>query len=453
MITVRRGRFERIRPFLYRGGERRKNLLLMEPVLGCIADDITGATDLALMLGRHGMPVVQMIGCPAADDPWPEGAAAVVVALKSRTAPVSAAVDQSLAACRWLQGHGAHQIFFKYCSTFDSTPEGNIGPVAEALHEATGGGITVVCPAFPANRRTVYQGHLFVGDRLLSQSSMRDHPLTPMDDADLVRVLGRQVRHADDVGRVDYACVSQGAGQIRRGLQRLAAQDIKFAVVDALNDEHLIQIGKACEGMPLVSGGSAVAMGLPANYRAAGWLPETEGLVPIENWPGPAAVLAGSCSVATRDQVAHMVAICPSRQLDPLGLADGRERLTDILDWAEAQMRHKPVLIYASAPPETVAAVQERLGRERAGELIEAALAELAVGLRQRGITKLIVAGGETSGAVLKALKIRELRIGPEIEPGVPWTVSFAGTPLALALKSGNFGQPVFFTQALEMLT
>ncbi len=425
----------------------------MEPVLGCIADDITGATDLALMLGRHGMPVVQRIGCPAADDPWPKGAAAVVVALKSRTAPVSEAVDQSLKACRWLQGQGVRQIFFKYCSTFDSTPAGNIGPVAQALHGATGAGITVVCPAFPANRRTVYQGHLFVGDRLLSQSSMRDHPLTPMNDADLVRVLGRQVQNSDDVGRIDYACVRQGAGQIRRELQRLAAQGIKFAVVDALNDEHLKQIGKACDGMPLVTGGSAVAMGLPANYRAAGWLPATEGLVPIENWAGPAAVLAGSCSVATRDQVAHMAAVCPSRQLDPLGLADGRERQTDILDWAAAHMWRKPVLIYASAPPETVAAVQDRLGRQRAGELVEANLAELAVGLRQQGITKLIVAGGETAGAVLEALEIRELRIGPEIEPGVPWTGSTEGSPLALALKSGNFGRSAFFSRALEMIT
>ena len=425
----------------------------MEPVLGCIADDITGATDLALMLGRHGMPVVQRIGCPAADEPWPEGAAAVVVALKSRTAPVSAAVDQSLAACRWLQGQGVRQIFFKYCSTFDSTPDGNIGPVAEALHEATGAGITVICPAFPANGRTVYQGHLFVSDRLLSQSSMRDHPLTPMHDADLVRVLGRQVGQADDVGRVDYACVRRGARQIHRELQRLAAQGIKYAVVDALDDEHLTQIGKACDGMPLVTGGSAVAMGLPDNYRAAGWLPATEGLVPIKNWAGPAAVLAGSCSVATRDQVARMAAVCPSRQLDPLGLADGRERLADILDWADRRMGRTPVLIYASASPETVADVQKRLGRERAGELVETALAELAVGLRQRGLSKLIVAGGETAGAVLEALEIRELRIGPEIEPGVPWTVCTEGSPLALALKSGNFGQPAFFTQALEMIT
>ncbi len=425
----------------------------MEPILGCIADDITGATDLALMLGRNGMPVVQLIGCPAADDPWPEEAAAVVVALKSRTAPVSKAVDQSLASCRWLQDRGVRQVFFKYCSTFDSTRSGNIGPVAEALHEATGAEITVFCPAFPANQRTVYQGHLFVGDRLLSESSMRHHPLTPMTEADLVLVLGRQVRNADDVGRVAYARVRQGAYQTRRELTRLAAEGIKYAVVDALDDDHLIAIGQACKGMPLVSGGSAVAMGLPANYREAGWLTQAEGLVPLAGWSGPAAVLAGSCSVATRDQVAHMAAVCPSRRLDPLGLAEDRAQVLDILDWAERRMREGPVLIYASAPPETVAAVQDRLGGTYAGALVEGALAELAVGLQQRGLTKLIVAGGETSGAVLEALKIRELRIGPEIEPGVPWTVSVGAPPLALALKSGNFGRSTFFTQALEMLT
>lgn len=325
--------------------------------------------------------------------------------------------------------------------------------MAEALGEATGAGITVFCPAFPANQRTVYQGHLFVGDRLLSASNMRDHPLTPMTDSDLVCVLGRQVRHAADVGRVGYVCARQGAPQIRRELERLAAQGIKYAVVDALNDQHLEQIGQACDGMPLITGGSAVAMGLPANYRVAGWLPETEGLVPVENWPGPAAILAGSCSVATRDQVAHMAAVCPSRKLDPLRLADGRQRIADILDWTQKNMRRDPVLIYASATPETVAAVQDRLGRTRAGDLVEAALAELAVGLRQQGLTKLIVAGGETSGAVLAALNIRELCIGPEIEPGIPWTVTTENPPLALALKSGNFGQPDFFSRALEMLS
>ncbi len=425
----------------------------MKPILGCIADDITGATDLALMLGRNGLPVVQVIGCPQTETPWPEAAAAVVVALKSRAAPVDEAVGESLAACRWLQRRGVRQIFFKYCSTFDSTAEGNIGPVAEALHEATGGETTIFCPAFPANRRTVYQGHLFVEDRLLSDSSMRDHPLTPMTEANLVRLLGQQVTRGGDVGLVNYETVDQGASPIRRALAHLSEAGQRFAVVDALSERHLIAIGKACAGMPLVTGGSAVAMGLPDNYRQSGWLPATDGLVAIEGRTGPAVVLAGSCSVATRGQVAHMAAACPSLRVDPLRLADGRQRIDDIIAWAEGQMQDGPVLIYASAPPAEVASVQARLGSVQAGTLVEKALAGVATGLYPKGLEKLIVAGGETAGAVLEALGIEALRIGPEIEPGVPWTVSTAGDDLALALKSGNFGSPRFFTRALEMLT
>ncbi len=424
----------------------------MQPVLGAIADDITGATDLALMLGRNGMPVVQHIGCPAPDTPWPEEAAAVVVALKSRTAPVAAAVADSLAACRWLQAHGVRQLFFKYCSTFDSTPGGNIGPVAAALSEATGGGSTVFCPAFPANRRTVYQGHLFVGDRLLSESSLRDHPLTPMTDADLVRFLGRQLPGEAKVGLVDYARVEQGAARIGRKLARLAAEGVHYVVVDALSDRHLVAIGRACADMKLVTGGSAVAMGLPDNYRAAGWLPETEGLVAISPQPGPAAVLAGSCSVATREQVAHMAAAHPALKVDPLQLAEGRQRIEELTAWASDRMTKGPVLVYASAGPEEVAAAQEALGPARAGILVEEALAGVAVGLHRQGLKQLIVAGGETSGAVLQALDVRALKIGPEIEPGVPWTLSTSADGLVLALKSGNFGRPDFFTRALEML-
>ncbi len=423
----------------------------MEPLLGCIADDITGATDLALMLGRNGMPVVQTIGCPAKDTPWPDEAAAVVIALKSRTAPVKAAVADSLAACGWLQAHGVRQIFFKYCSTFDSTPTGNIGPVAAALREATGGGITIFCPAFPVNRRTVYQGHLFVAERLLSESSMRDHPLTPMADADLVRFLGRQLRGEAAVGAIGYAIVEQGAAQIRRELARLERAGVPYVVVDALNDRHLASIGRACADLALVTGGSAVAMGLPGNYRTAGWLPVTEGLVAIDRPPGPAAVLAGSCSVATRGQVAHMAARCPALKVDPLRLADGRQRIEELVAWAAERMTPGPVLVYASATPEEVAAAQRKLGPDRAGRLIEEALAGVARGLWRQGLQQLIVAGGETSGAVLEALNVKALKIGPEIEPGVPWTVSTSPDGLVLALKSGNFGQPDFFIRALEM--
>ncbi len=425
----------------------------MEPILGCIADDITGATDLALMLGRSGMPAVQIIGCPEAHAAWPEEAAAVVVALKCRSAPPAEAVEASVAACRWLQGHGVHQYFFKYCSTFDSTVEGNIGPVAAALGEIAGARMIPFCPAFPANRRTVYNGHLFVGDRLLSQSSMRDHPLTPMTDADLVRFLSCRLPGKPAVGLISYETVRKGAAEIEKKFMRLEAKGIRFVVVDALTDRHLAAIGRACAGLPLITGGSAAAMGLPDNYRAAGRLPHTAGLITIEKRPGPAAVLAGSCSAATREQVSQMAAACPALRVDPLLLADGRQRSADIAAWAAERMQREPVLVYASAPPGDVAEAQARLGSVRAARLVEETLAAVAAGLHRQGLRQLIVAGGETSGAVLRALEVKALRIGPEIEPGVPWTVSASADQLAIALKSGNFGSPAFFRRALEMLS
>lgn len=424
----------------------------MKSILGCIADDITGATDLALMLGRNGMPVAQIIGCPAANAPWPEEAAAVVVALKSRTAPPAEAVGESLAAGRWLRDRSVRQYFFKYCSTFDSTTEGNIGPVAAALGEMTGAQIIPFCPAFPGNQRTVYKGHLFVGDRLLSESSMREHPSTPMKEADLVRFLSCQLPQNANVGLISYESVRKGASEIEKNFEHLAAKGVRYAVVDALNDLHLAEIGKACAGLPLITGGSAVAMGLPENYRAAGWLPATTGLVSIEKRSGPAAVLAGSCSMATREQVAHMAATSPALKVDPLCLADGRQRIADIVAWAVARMQHEPILVYASASPGEVAIAQERLGTVQAAALVEEALAAVAAGMRRQGLKQLIVAGGETSGAVLRALNVKALRIGPEIEPGVPWTVS-TDDDLVIALKSGNFGSPAFFKRALEMLT
>lgn len=244
-----------------------------------------------------------------------------------------------------------------------------------------------------------------------------------------------------------------GASEIAKDFERLTAQGVRYVVVDALNDRHLAEIGKACAGLPLITGGSAVAMGLPENYRAAGWLPETNGLVTIEKRPGPAAVLAGSCSVATREQVAQMAALCPALRVDPLRLADGRQRSADIVAWAVERMQREPVLVYASASPEDVARAQAGLGPARAAALVEETLATVAAGMRRQGLKQLIVAGGETSGAVLRALDVKTLRIGPEIEPGVPWTVSTAAGNLAIALKSGNFGSPAFFMRALEMLS
>ncbi|MGE5255503.1 MAG: 3-oxo-tetronate kinase, partial [Hyphomicrobiales bacterium] len=289
-------------------------------MIGAIGDDVTGSTDLALMLSKHGMSVVQYVGLPESDA-IVRNAQAVVVALKSRTAPMRQAVEESLAACDWLIRQGARQIFFKYCSTFDSTEKGNIGPVAEALLEHLDAGVTIYCPAFPENRRTVYNGHLFVGGDLLSDSSMRQHPLTPMTDPNLVRFLGKQVRDQETVGLISYATVVRGPAAIRGRLQELADRKCRHVVVDALTDQHLFVIGEACADLKLVTGGSGVAMGLPANFRRAGMLQDSAGPEPLPKLAGGTVVLSGSCSAATRRQVGRMSARCPSYCIDPQALA------------------------------------------------------------------------------------------------------------------------------------
>jgi uncharacterized protein YgbK (DUF1537 family) len=417
------------------------------PLLGCIADDFTGATDLASMLVGHGMSTVQLIGVPATVDPVPE-AAAIVVALKSRTTPPDDAVRESLAALAWLQRAGCRQFLFKYCSTFDSTPDGNIGPVADALVDALGCGFAIACPAFPTNGRTVYQGHLFVNQVLLNESGMQDHPLTPMRDPNLVRVLSRQT--TGGVGLVPYATVDQGAGAIRTMLSALKEQGRRYAIVDATSDRHLLAMGEAVANHALVTGGSGVAMGLPENFRRAGLLATTQaGALPAV--PGHAAILAGSCSRATLFQIGAARDRLPTLELDPLATPDALALATQALDWARPHLGDTPVVIAASAPPDKVAALQARLGRDAAGALVEHAMSQIARGLVDAGVRRLVVAGGETSGAVVGALGIRRLAIGHEIDPGVPWTLAEGtGDPMLLALKSGNFGGRDFFLDAFE---
>ncbi|MEQ9639067.1 MAG: four-carbon acid sugar kinase family protein [Alphaproteobacteria bacterium] len=417
-------------------------------VLGCVADDFTGATDLANTLVKQGMRTVQVLGVP--DEATDVGdAEAVVVAIKSRTAPVADAVDWSLESLAWLRQRGAKQFFFKYCSTFDSTDQGNIGPVADALLEALGGDFTIACPAFPTTGRTIYKGHLFVGDVLLSDSSMKDHPLTPMRDASLVRVLGRQTPHK--VGLVEYATVTQGADSVRAAYARLAADGHRHAIVDAITDADLTTIGAASSALTLITGGSGIALGLPANYRGAGLIGEA---APAElpRPTGRGAVLAGSCSVATRGQVAAVADKWPTRHIDPFELHRDKDTVAALLDWAASQPADTPILIASSDAPENVGKVQAELGREAAGALVENAFGELAKGLVDMGVRQLIVAGGETSGAAISALDVPALRIGPEIDPGVPWCESLGEPALALALKSGNFGDKDFFAKAFGML-
>ena len=312
--------------------------------------------------------------------------------------------------------------------------------------------MTIACPAFPANERTVYRGHLFVGDLLLSESGMRHHPLTPMTDANLVRFLGKQVRIPASVDMIPLQIIEKGPTAIEQELDRLARQGRRFAVMDAVNDRNLIDIGTACSKLKLITGGSGVAMGLPENFRRAGMLNADGGLAQLPKLKGAAVVLAGSCSRITRGQISRMMENYPGFQLDPLALSEGRQYVETAVTWAKERMAGHPVLIYSSAEPEIVSRIQSRLGKNRSGKLVESTLAEVARRLLIAGMTKLIVAGGETSGAVVQALGLKILRIGPEIEPGVPWTFTQQPAGLCLALKSGNFGGESFFEKALAML-
>lgn len=413
-------------------------------LLGCIADDFTGGTDLASMLAAGGMRTVQTIGVPEGKI---DSADAVVVALKSRTVPPAQAVAESLAALRWLQAQGCRQFFFKYCSTFDSTPAGNIGPVIDALMEALELSFTVACPAYPENGRTVYRGHLFVGDQLLSDSGMKDHPLTPMTDANLLRVLQAQTRQR--VGLISHDTVATGAAGILNALRAAAGAGTGIAIFDALTTTDLRAIGTACAELPLVTGGSGIALGLPDNFRRSGELPDRAAAAALPHIDGAAAIIAGSCSVATNAQVARWLETRPGFRVDVRRLLAGANIVGEALDWQNRQTHRDPVLIYATSTPEEVRAVQSLAGAEQAGLQVETALAEIAAGLARAGTRKFIIAGGETSGAVVKRLGIRALRIGPAIDPGVPWTCSVAAQPLALALKSGNFGSVDFFEKAL----
>ncbi len=417
--------------------------------LGCIADDFTGATDLANNLVRSGMRVVQTIGIPKG--PLPGQADAVVVALKTRTVPALDAVAQSLAALRWLRAQGAGQCYFKYCSTFDSTAQGNIGPVTDALMDALGTDFTIACPAFPENGRTVFKGYLFVGDELLHESGMRDHPLTPMTDSSLVRVLQAQTTRR--VGLIDHRTVAQGAAAIRERIAVLRAEGVAMAIVDAVSNADLLAMGPAFSGLPLLTAGSGVAIGLPQNFgiQAGG------GAARLPVAQGRRAIVSGSCSVATNAQVADFMARGGAAlAVDPLQLADGIDVAGQALAWADAQLPGGPVLVYATARPEAVRAVQARLGVARAGEMVEHALASIAQGLVRRGVGQLVVAGGETSGACVQSLGIASMRIGPQIAPGVPWCHAASphavGGSLHIALKSGNFGAANFFTQAFARL-
>jgi uncharacterized protein YgbK (DUF1537 family) len=417
--------------------------------LGAIADDFTGATDLAGLLARSGYPVSLRIGLPREGEDSGEISPFEIIALKCRTSPVDAAVSETRQALAWLRGQGAERIYWKYCSTFDSTENGNIGPVAEALMADLGTDQTIYCPAFPENGRAIFMGHLFVGEQPLDESPMKDHPLTPMRDSSLVRLLSPQVR--GKVGLANRLVVARGVEALTARLADLGRQGVAHVVVDALADEDLAVIAEATLHLPLITGGSALAMPLPRLLAAAGLLAAESDAFSAPHVNGGQIVLSGSCSAMTRKQVALYGQTAATFRLDPLRLTS--EGIAEASAWLKAQAPDAPKLIYATAEPEDVRRAQEALGIQRAGEVVEQALSALAREAFDLGIRRFVVAGGETSGAVTSAFGINRLSVGREIAPGVPWTfASIEGQPVALALKSGNFGAETFFNDAFRQL-
>ena len=421
----------------------------MTLALGCVADDYTGASDLANTLAKSGLRTVQTIGVPAPDLALPE-LDAVVVALKIRSVAAAEAVAKAEAAERWLRARGAGHVMYKICSTFDSTDAGNIGPVLDALKAASG--TVVVTPAFPETGRTVYQGNLFVGSVPLNESPLKDHPLNPMHDANLVRVLARQSRTR--IGLVELGQVAQGADAVRARLRQLADEGIGAAIADAVFDRDLEAIGAAALDQPFSVGASGLGLGLARGLVAAGRVARADTATALSPVGGAAACLAGSCSQATLAQVARAEEAMPVLRLDAEGLVSGEAETERALVWAGPRLDQGPVLIASSASPAEVAALQARHGREAAGLAIERAMARIAEGLLARGVRRLVVAGGETSGAVVDRLGLPAFAIGPEIAAGVPVLRSIGGQrgDLIFALKSGNFGGPDFFADALRLM-
>ena len=415
--------------------------------LGCIADDHTGATDIAGLLARSGVPVTLRLGVPECAPAEADGTAIEVIGLKSRNVPVAEAVAQARAAYTWLRAAGAERFYWKYCSTFDSTRAGNIGPVAEALMADLGVDQTIYCPAFPENARSVYMGNLFVGDQPLAESPMKDHPLTPMRDSNLMRLLAPQAR--GKTGLANRPCVARGAQALHHRLEELRKDGVQHVITDAICDADLQTIARACHDMPLLTGGSALAMHLPGLYREAGLISDDATAPPPPDLPRGSLVLSGSCSAMTQKQVADYLKTAQGYRMDPIEIAE--TGLQPAFDWLAAQATDSAKIIYATAAPDQVRAAQQALGAEAASALIEDALAQLALAARAQGIRRFVVAGGETSGAITRALGIRQMTIGPEIAPGVPWTYcTSGGHTLALALKSGNFGEVDFFSRALH---
>lgn len=416
--------------------------------LGVIADDFTGATDIASFLVQNGLTTIQFNGIPASEEMTE--AQAIVISLKSRSCPADQAVSQSLAALAWLQKQGCERFYFKYCSTFDSTAQGNIGPVTDALLNALGETQTVICPALPVNGRTVYQGYLFVGDQLLSDSGMRHHPVTPMQDSNLMRLMTSQA--TGKAGLIAAAQIDQGAESVRQALDQLAEQGISYVVTDTLHQGHLLTLGEALSDRRLVTGGSGLAIGLARQWTTAGTDAEAERAGRPHG--DRAVVLSGSCSQMTNRQVAAYRQLAPACEVETEHcLEDAEGYARQLCDWVEANSHQTMApLLFATADAQQLQVIQQRYGAQRSSEAVEQLFAAVTRELKQRGWQRFIVAGGETSGVVAQSLGVTAFHIGPTISPGVPW-VRDIHQPLSLALKSGNFGDEDFFRRAQTEFT
>ena len=421
----------------------------MAITLGCIADDFTGATDLANMLVKGGLKTIQLLGTPGKSDVVPS-VDAVIIALKTRTIPVEEAIEQSLRALNWLKSAGAEKFFFKYCSTFDSTDDGNIGPVIDALMADLETPFTIACPAFPETERTIFKGHLFVGDKLLSDSPMKYHPLTPMTDSNLVSTLSRQT--SQKVGLVQYTDILGGPSEIRKAFDQLRKEDVAIAITDVLNDEHLYFLGEAVKDFKLITGGSGIALGLPSQLKSRKNHKEKIAAHKLPKVLGKELILSGSCSEMTLAQVNEFSKRYRTLKLNPIELAESNSSLNNAVDWVIQAKGKEPILVYASAPPDAVNEAQKRLGRDLASSIVENALAKIASAAVQNGFRRIVVAGGETAGAVVSNLGIKGIMIGEQIDPGVPTTVSIGNPTIGLVLKSGNFGSVNFFEKALKVM-
>ncbi|MEZ9424673.1 3-oxo-tetronate kinase [Vibrio lentus] len=412
-------------------------------LLGVIADDFTGATDIAGFLVENGMRTIQLNGIPTGD--FDAAADAVVISLKSRSCPVDEAITDSVTALKWLQSQGCQQFYFKYCSTFDSTAEGNIGPVTDALLAELGESFTMVCPALPVNGRTVYNGHLFVFGELLSDSGMRNHPVTPMTDSSVVRMMDAQSEGVS--GLVNFQTIEQGSDSVIARFEELKSQGNRYAVVDAFNSEHLVTLGQAAKSLKLITGGSGLAAGIAKNWTEH-LVDQSDAKLAGSPVKAPTVVFSGSCSVMTNQQVAAYKQLAPHFAIDVKACLSNGQYANEVFDWVmtNSQGDFAP-LVYATADAAELKAIQEEYGAQASSHAVEQFFSQLAIKLQQHGVKNFIVAGGETSGVVTQSLAVKGFHIGPQIAPGVPWVKSVEGE-LSLALKSGNFGDESFFAKA-----